>query len=395
MSSFLSNLKGQFNDKPTRRILIVGLGVMGFIFIFLIYNFFLKDDSTPADLTEAVRPPAVDGTPGGIIQKTNENYRNVLRQDNLQRLKEAEQNGTSSMLTIDVAPEPVEKGESLKAIDQPSAMVPVKITNPDPQPIVVPRQSAPPVTHQAQPVDQQRQERVRKLAEDMTSTIALWRVSKAVAGQEVTPKETDVAQTDGGTDAPGGGAGGDEVLIASAGDFAYVRNALVVDSDRPGTPVMVEIQSGPLRGAKAFGAAQYMEDVFVVALTRASRSDIGTIQINAVMINPDTWDVGTYDRKDPRALQRYILRAGVEFIAGISSAMAQTASTTTTSTMGTQTTSTSEPTRKEALWEGAARLADTLAEDIGQAADEMRPWVRLDAGTTHGIVFMEDVTMKN
>src|SRR6202021_599971 len=109
--------------------------------------------------------------------------------------------------------------------------------------------------------------------------------------------------------------------IVPAGTVSYAQLLTEANSDVPG-PILAQIMSGPLAGARAGGEFKTLDDYLVLhfALVNFKGKDY---QIDAIALDPDTTLGGMATDVDQRYFTRVILPAAAGFMQGLGSALAQ------------------------------------------------------------------------
>ncbi len=181
-----------------------------------------------------------------------------------------------------------------------------------------------------------------------------------------------------------------EIILLPAATIEYAQLVTEANTDVPG-PILAEIASGPLKGAKLLGsfevAYQYLTLNFhTVVFEGVSYST------QAVALDPGTTLPGVISEIDRRYFKRIILPTAASFITSFADAVAETGSTTIT-VNGTTTTSQTDRDldTEEQIAEGIAGAGRELGDLVSEIADNTRAKYVVRAGTPLGILFVEDV----
>ena len=181
-------------------------------------------------------------------------------------------------------------------------------------------------------------------------------------------------------------------ILVPAGTVSYAQLLTEANSDVPG-PILAQIVSGPLAGARAVGSfevsaawADYL--VLQFALADKDGHDYG---INAVALDPDTSLGGMATEVDQRYFVRVVLPAASSFLQGVGSAIGQGNSSVVTN--GT-TTIVQQTDRgiKQGTYSGLGQAAQTAGQFFQNQANQARPLIRVAAGTPMGLFFITSVT---
>jgi intracellular multiplication protein IcmE len=180
-------------------------------------------------------------------------------------------------------------------------------------------------------------------------------------------------------------------IIVGAGTVSYGQLLTEANSDVPG-PILAQIVSGPLAGARAVGSFQTMDGYEKYLVMKFSLADKNkkSYAINAVALDPDTTLGGMATEVDERYFTRVVLPAAAAFVQGVGSAMAQGDSSITTS--GTTTIVTqADQGFNEGVYKGLSQAAQTVGQFLQQRANVTKPLIRVAAGTPIGIFFVSPV----
>jgi len=181
-------------------------------------------------------------------------------------------------------------------------------------------------------------------------------------------------------------------VLVRAGTVSYAQLLTEANSDVPG-PVLIQIVSGPLAGARAIGSFQVAEgyEKYLVLKFNLANKKGKDYSINAIALDPDTTLGGMATEVDERYFARVILPAASAFLSGLGQALSQGGSSITTS--GTTTISTQAGNgMKEGLYSGLGKSAETMSQFFQQQANVTKPLIRVAAGTPMGLFFVTSVS---
>jgi intracellular multiplication protein IcmE len=183
----------------------------------------------------------------------------------------------------------------------------------------------------------------------------------------------------------------EEKPLIPAGTVNYAQLLVEANSDVP-APILAQIVSGPLSGARAIGSFQVANgynDYLVLTFTLADLHG-KDYRIQALALDPDTTLAGMATEVDQRYFTRLILPAAAAFLEGFGSALSTTSSTT--STNGTTTiVSQTGPGITQGVAEGSSQAANTAAQFFQEQANVTKPLIRIAAGTPMGLFFETSV----
>ena len=180
-------------------------------------------------------------------------------------------------------------------------------------------------------------------------------------------------------------------IIVNAGTVSYAQLLTEANSDVPG-PILAQIVSGPLAGARAVGSFTPIdgyEKYLVMKFTLADKNG-KDYSLNAVALDPDTTLGGMATEVDERYFTRVVLPAAAGFLQGLGSAMSEGSSSVTTSGTTTITTQ-ADKGFNQGLYKGLSQGADTMGQFFQQQANLTKPLIRVAAGTPIGIFFVSSV----
>lgn len=179
--------------------------------------------------------------------------------------------------------------------------------------------------------------------------------------------------------------------IVPAGTVSYAQLLTEANSDVPG-PILAQIVSGPLNGARAVGQFTVSEGSDYLVLRFRLANMKGTdYSIDALALDPDTTLGGMATETDQRYMTRLVLPAAAGFLQGFGSALGQ--GNSSISTNGTTTIiQQSGRSFKEGEYTGLSNAAQTAAQFFQNQANLTKPLVRVAAGTPMGLFFVTTVT---
>lgn len=199
-----------------------------------------------------------------------------------------------------------------------------------------------------------------------------------------------------GTTVPGGLEEAEPInILIPAATIEYAQLIIEANSDVPG-PVMAQIMSGPLSGSRIMGSFS-TQDEFLTLNFNSVIVDGISHPISAVAIDPDTTLPGMVTEIDHRYFSRIVLPAAAAFIEGLGSAIAQSGSTTiNTGTGGSVSSQTNEDLDfEQEVFKGVEEASSKVSEIIDRDAGQIKPLIRVAAGTPMGILFTQPVTDSN
>lgn len=180
-------------------------------------------------------------------------------------------------------------------------------------------------------------------------------------------------------------------ILVSAGTVSYAQMMTEANSDVPG-PILAQIVSGPLSGARAIGSFQVSQgyDEYLVLKFSIADKNGRDYKIDAIALDPNTTLGGMATEVDDRYLVRVVLPAAAGFLQGMGEALGQGTSSITTN--GTTTiANTTGNGFKQGLYNGMGQAANTMGQFFQNQANLTKPLVRVAAGTPMGLFFTAPV----
>jgi intracellular multiplication protein IcmE len=180
-------------------------------------------------------------------------------------------------------------------------------------------------------------------------------------------------------------------IIVPAGTVSYGQLLTEANSDVPG-PILAQIVSGPLAGARAVGQFQVANGYADYLVLQFNVADIKgkDYPISAVALDPDTTLGGMATEVDQRYFTRVILPAAAGFLQGFGSALGS--GNSSISTNGTTTiVQQSREGYRQGLYQGLGQGAQSMSQFFQNQANLTKPLVRVAAGTPIGIFFVTSV----
>jgi len=176
--------------------------------------------------------------------------------------------------------------------------------------------------------------------------------------------------------------------LVSAGDVVYAQVLTQANSDVPG-PVLAEILTGKLKGARILGNFDYTEEYLVLNFQTAVLGE-RDYRIEAIALDPDTTLTGVATDVDNHYFKRIVLPAAGAFISGFAASRADTGSSSTTTSGGQVVQDKPKANDEEQVYKGISSAADKVSEFLDKAGD-VKPTVVIASRTPVGILFLKSV----
>ncbi|MDD3028714.1 MAG: TrbI/VirB10 family protein [Alphaproteobacteria bacterium] len=407
--SAMGNLAEAWRTKPVFKLVILIAGVFAIGASAL--NFF-GGNKTPTETAHLAAPPALKEAPGGVVSPY---MRQQTELANAERAKKALESGGSAI------PTPVGQTQNGPASfdmqdDRGSAALrelraetellkrQIKIQQQQQeqkktQKSIVSQQE---LVQQRQIQEQQDNSLAEAMQRQMQQLLTSWAPmgikNVAVVGQGLwggAMPSGDAAGIPAGTSAGSFQSAFSDrkkrKAFIKAGTVNYAQLLTEANSDVPG-PILAQIVSGPLTGARAVGSFQVSDgyEKYIVMRFSLANKNGRDYSIDAIALDPDTTLGGMATEVDERYFTRVILPAAAGFLQGMGEAMSEGGSSITSSGDVSITTQSSQGS-KEGIYRGLSRGAQTMSQFFQQRANVTKPLVRVDAGTPFGLFFVSSV----
>jgi len=266
--------------------------------------------------------------------------------------------------------------------------------NPNPQPTPTPQVVAPVIPPEAmQALQRQMQAQMDQISGQWAPPNMTALVVQQSAEEQAPPSNN------AGTPAGNAPSQGDSSakragkIYVPLGAVHYGQMLMEANSDVPG-PVMGQILTGPLAGARVIGAFETFRNHLLIRFNKISfrRKEITT---DILVLDPGTTLGGIATEVDPRYMTRVILPAASEFLRGIGEALSEDNSTVQIIGTGdTQTvvTSTDKKNVEDAALNGLEAAMDRVGQFVDDEANATKRLVRVAVGTPIGLFFVKAVT---
>lgn len=180
-------------------------------------------------------------------------------------------------------------------------------------------------------------------------------------------------------------------IILPAGTIEYAQTLIESNTDAPG-PVLAEIVTGPLKGARIIGSFSETYNYLTLNFNTIVLDGVD-YAANGIALDPNTTLPGVVTEIDRRYFTRVVLPTAAAFVTGLTSAIADSGTTSITIAGDTTTTTTSnsDRTNDQEVALGIEQAGEEIADLIDEEADRIKPMLRVAAGTPIGILFITPV----
>lgn len=412
-----SSLKTVWQNNPLLKIFVIISGI-----ILVIAAIFIFGGATEDEASRIAGGVNERETLGGELSPT---YTDAIEDVNRQRLEQAVQTGDSTIPML-VNPEEQELLTPDDGMPPFQDFDPLKTFRNTVQPQAEPAENLPPpVLLDPQQVVPQQQpqapgasvEAVQALAQAMSTSVEgifenhiprTARITQVTAEDFLKPitvnedgSITQLIDTDGdgipdtplsainGTDATQLDVEEVEIILIPSGTINYAQILVEANSDVPG-PVLAQLVSGPLRGARLIGDFTVKGKYLVLQFDSIVIDGINQ-PVSAIAIDPNTTLPGVASEVNNRYFSRVLLPAAARFLEGVGSAIAEDSQTTVTVSRDTVIQEQSNLDFEQEVGRGVEAGFEEIADFMEKEANGIRRLVRVQRGTPVGIFFTEPV----
>lgn len=411
-----SNIKGLVKNNKTRNpVLIVGGVVLVLVVIGAMNLMTPSKKAQQGTATASVAPaPNVRSVAGS---SNNPNYNKLVEDNNREKFAESAAKNTSTLPTLIGTPNQG-AGDPFATTPKPT---PVQTTTPPPAPPVTPQpELAMPRATQVNGSNNLATEAQVKAYANAQEQFDLYAKAWAFkpAGNEFTyyGQRPEKNGEQGGTPsagAQGAGAGGavgasgnSTASAATAGASkgpSFARAGTVVpavlitpiNSDTPG-PILAEITSGPLSGARLIGTFSASENQVVVQFNTLSMvGQPKSFSIQAYAVDQTTASPGLATDVNHHYMKKYGLLAAAAFVSGYGQAIANQNTTTVLSPLGGATVTQGELSNSQISKAALGQVGQRIGTQVQQDSSQTRPTIKVEGahgqgGVPIGILFLSD-----
>lgn len=408
MATKKNNLKNLMSNSRTRLIVIITSVV---VILMVVFGFMGSSDDKGNKPAEATGAASVGPTPENItpVPGTNDSpgYNALQEKANSDAFKEAQEKGTSNV--------PVLTNESLankkdifddlnkdnrKPIVEEPPVIDATPVQPEQQYQAQPQAIQQPATSET---TQDRQAYMQSVQQQITTYINGWSAGQGFQEFNMTGQAPQQQQGAGNTNGTSTGTNVQQASYDSSNSSssnkgpAFVRAGSVVpavmltaiNSDEPG-PVLAQIVTGPLKGARLIGQMVSSDQRVVVQFSSLSMPGASqTFNISSFAIDPDTSRTGLATDVNNHYFLRYGLGLAAAFISGYGEAVQNSGSTTTTDAFGGTTTIMGDMTHKQIAESAFGKVGQKLGSELDKETNRA-PTVTVASGTSIGVLFMAD-----
>lgn len=169
------------------------------------------------------------------------------------------------------------------------------------------------------------------------------------------------------------------------GDILQAVNRVSLDSDAPG-PAMVEVVSGPYKGAKVVGSFQRINEHLVLRFSELAARDGTLYKIEGYAIDPKTDRTAVRTDVDRHLLARWGGLVAASFLEGFGDAVSRSGTSSYASVYGSGYSVPNYDLRDE-TWIAAGKVGERMANVMDRNFNQA-PTVTLDSGTLMGVLLL-------
>ncbi len=387
-----ANLINAWRSQPLVKLLVLMVivaAVVGVTFSLLSGN-----SSERKSMTSVGAPPHLNEPPGGAASPYVKEQTIMASK---QREEDAQKNGGSAIPTP-LGGEVI-KDDPLKELKQQIDALTREVNKPKPTP--APTAAQPVQVQQPEQFDDSLARAMQKQMNDLSSSWGSHTLKQVTVSASNPPGASGSAPEFGAGHPVAGyppvnGASAVPLtpskILVPAGTVSYAKLLTQANSDVPG-PILAEIVTGPLAGARAVGSftvANNYNDYLVLNFSLAELKGKEYV-INTLALDPNTNLGGLATEVDERYFDRVLLPAAASFLQGFGGALSNTGSSVTTN--GTTTiVSQGQNGIRQGLYNGASSAANTAGQFFQNQANNTKPLIVVAAGTPMGILFVTSLT---
>lgn len=380
------NIKILLTDPRTRPIVFITCAViLGMIIVGYMSLVGAKSDSgVDASANIATRPTEVRPDPSSSSSSA---HQRLLEEADRQALEQARRNQQSSLptlrgndgisdpLSLPAMPSSTQPTEPKPAPPLDLPQMPAPTYAPPPQ--YAPPQYAAPAPVQQAPVARPKAD--QNVSNQVMGYMAMWGPN-VLSEQEfsyagkATPEDFEQrygnAQTNAQASqvAPTAPQTRSAIRFVRAGTVIPARMLTPLTSDNPG-PVLAEVSSGPLKGARLLGTMQVQKEGILVTFNSISKPGWpDTYRISAVGMTNDGY-TGMATDVNKHYLQRYTALLAGTFMGGYGQGLSQSGSTTIITDGGAVVSTQDELDSRQIRNRGYGRVAQAIGSELASAAN--------------------------
>lgn len=399
-----NSLLDLWNNNPMVKLAIIGgLLVIG---IGSVYAYMASQDKDKPNSMVNMAPDKKEA-PGGDV---SENYGDALEEQNQQKLEAALGNRGMSAIPIPVNRDDASlgtQGEGSISAEDPLAIwqrentqaTPVSDVplpeEPLPVPVAPPPVQASPqqvedlsraIANQIQSILSNRGVKTAQLrVYDTDQIIEANLVRPSATGEYGFPADKEAAKAEAAAKSKETNA---KEILVPAGTILYGQIMNQADSYAPG-PIVAQMLSGPLVGSRVIGKFQKKGKLLIITFNTVVVKGVGN-NMNGVAIDPSTTSPGLATDVDNHYFERIILPGAARFLEGLGSAYSQQETQVFTSGDVIVTNQNKLNTKQE-LARGVEEAAREAGDTLKDEADDLKPRIRVEAGTPIGIVLVDPI----
>lgn len=381
------NLGGLFSNPSTRPIIFVMAGLLvGMIVLGYMALGRAKSDALPASANVSRTGTNVEADPSRGGSSAHADLQRQANERNAQMAAERGQSNLPILTPTDTGGDPL----ALPTLPQQNAPInpTVAPTLPVAEQPQLPPVSQPPVVQAPPPAVEQVQQPVAPrapnaaVADQIAGYLELWGPRNNQYQEFEYARSADVqamaaqASTQGGAQSNGQGSTLPAPARAPEASFKFVRPGSVVParlmtpltSDNPG-PVLAEITSGPLAGARLIGNMTTQREGLLLQFNQITKPGWpDTYSINAVGMSDDGY-TGQATDVNHHYLQRYTALFAGSFMQGYGQGLSQQGRKTIITDGGTVISDVNELNSSQIRNQGYGEVAQAIGEEIEQMSD--------------------------
>lgn len=337
---------------------------------------------------------APDGKTTVSPDKASDAYLQTLRQSNKEAVAKAEQQGGSAVAVLTNKTTKVEEEKKDPAapvvLNAPTAPLPQFV--PPQGSSVGMGQQVPQYGPSQTPAQQQKNPAVTSQVAELLTTWAAPGQSIYVAPvsqQQSASAPSAATASSAAATAAAASTEQEQVVLIPAGRILSGVLETEVNSD-DGGPVLVQVVSGPYKGARLLGSMRLGVDKVVLTFDKMSFKG-KTVAVSAVAMEPSVGRTGLADEVDRRWFQKYGMLFLSAFVAGYGEAASQVAEVQNTTDTGTVVAKEKLSSRDRAIV-ALGKSGTAVGQQMQQLSAQVKTMVKVNQGSPIAILFLNDLT---
>lgn len=180
-------------------------------------------------------------------------------------------------------------------------------------------------------------------------------------------------------------------VIDKAGTIYNAILDTAINTDEPG-PVLATIVGGKFDKSKVLCQMQANDQTALVSCSTLSSPKLNkSLQVNLVAVSPETTRTGLATSVNNHYFERYVVGLGAAFLKGYADLLTSKNRTIIINSDGSSVQSTGDLSEEDMQKGALGEVAKTLADDVRANTQNLKPTVKVSAGTAIGLIVLTDI----